>query len=225
MPGLGTTAPAYDRVIQDVARHGNLRVQRGSLAGSRIAPQTLRLPSQSARLAWLAQNIPDLPGTAIVYVLSPSLQRNHVNRERPAPGSEEAAGNAVRTQCLAPSARPARPGLYSEEVVAATDLRLTLPPMPRPPDAIRSMFTTGTWRFETAGARESVSAVCSWRSCAASAGRRGPGLASWQRPSTSYSTQVKTWLKRADSERLASKLSRPVRYRWTSNVTEPLLEE
>lgn len=71
MPVLGTTATANDRVIQDVAQQlGNLRVQRGSLRRSSIALQTLRLPSQSARLAWLAQHIADLPGTGIVYVLT-----------------------------------------------------------------------------------------------------------------------------------------------------------
>jgi ATP-dependent DNA helicase RecQ len=32
--------------------------------------QTLRLPDQTSRLAWLAQRIPELPGTGIVYVLT-----------------------------------------------------------------------------------------------------------------------------------------------------------
>jgi ATP-dependent DNA helicase RecQ len=32
--------------------------------------QTLRLPDQSARLAWLAEHVPELPGTGIIYTLT-----------------------------------------------------------------------------------------------------------------------------------------------------------
>lgn len=71
MPLLGTTATANDRVIEDVqSQLGNIQVLRGPLIRESLALQTLRLPDQAARLAWLAQHIPELPGTGIVYVLT-----------------------------------------------------------------------------------------------------------------------------------------------------------
>ena len=45
-------------------------MQRGPLARETLALQTLRLPDQSARLAWLAEHLPELPGTGIVYTLT-----------------------------------------------------------------------------------------------------------------------------------------------------------
>ena len=71
MPVLGTTATANNRVIQDVQMQlGDIKIQRGTLVRDSLVLQTLRLPNQSARLAWLAQHIPELPGTGIVYVLT-----------------------------------------------------------------------------------------------------------------------------------------------------------
>jgi ATP-dependent DNA helicase RecQ len=71
MPVLGTTATANNRVLDDVrAQLGDIDVQRGSLTRASLALQTLRLPDQSARLAWLAEHLPELPGTGIVYVLT-----------------------------------------------------------------------------------------------------------------------------------------------------------
>lgn len=71
MPVLGTTATANNRVLADVqAQLGDIHVLRGSLARDSLALQTLRLPDQASRLAWLAQHIPELPGTGIVYVLT-----------------------------------------------------------------------------------------------------------------------------------------------------------
>jgi ATP-dependent DNA helicase RecQ len=71
MPVLGTTATANDRVIQDVrAQLGDIDIQRGPLARGSLALQTIRLPDQAARLAWLAQHIPKLPGTGIIHVLT-----------------------------------------------------------------------------------------------------------------------------------------------------------
>ncbi len=70
-PLLGTTATANDRVIADVrAQLGDIHIQRGSLVRKSLILQTLRLPDQAARLAWLAEHIPELPGTGIVYVLT-----------------------------------------------------------------------------------------------------------------------------------------------------------
>jgi ATP-dependent DNA helicase RecQ len=71
MPVLGTTATANDRVVQDVCSQlGNIEVQRGPLTRESLVLQTLRLPDQAARLAWLAQQLPKLPGTGIVYTLT-----------------------------------------------------------------------------------------------------------------------------------------------------------
>jgi ATP-dependent DNA helicase RecQ len=71
MPILGTTATANNRVVADVqAQLGNIGVQRGPLTRDTLALQTLRLPDQSARLAWLAEHVPQLPGTGIIYTLT-----------------------------------------------------------------------------------------------------------------------------------------------------------
>jgi len=71
MPILGTTATANNRVIADIrAQLGEIRVQRGPLMRASLALQTIRLAGQAERLAWLAQYIPELPGTGIVYVLT-----------------------------------------------------------------------------------------------------------------------------------------------------------
>lgn len=71
LPVLGTTATANDRVIGDVVDQlGNLQVQRGRLMRESLHLQTLVLPDQAARLAWLADTIPGLPGTGVVYALT-----------------------------------------------------------------------------------------------------------------------------------------------------------
>ncbi|MEI6705899.1 MAG: RecQ family ATP-dependent DNA helicase [Methylococcales bacterium] len=70
-PVLGTTATANNRVITDIQNQlGNIQIQRGSLIRDSLALQTILMPDQSARLAWLAQIIPILKGTGIVYVLT-----------------------------------------------------------------------------------------------------------------------------------------------------------
>ena len=71
MPILGTTATANNRVIQDVrVQLGHIGIQRGSLMRDTLALQNIRLPSQAARLAWLAEHIDALPGTGIIYTLT-----------------------------------------------------------------------------------------------------------------------------------------------------------
>jgi len=71
MPILGTTATANNRVVADVrAQLGDIGIQRGPLMRDTLALQTIRMPDQSARLAWLANHVPALPGTGIVYVLT-----------------------------------------------------------------------------------------------------------------------------------------------------------
>jgi len=71
MPVLGTTATANNRVVDDVVGQlGDVMVQRGPLMRDTLSLQATRLPDQSARLAWLAEHVPTLPGTGIIYVLT-----------------------------------------------------------------------------------------------------------------------------------------------------------
>ena len=69
---LATTATANDRVMDDLATvlGPGLDVLRGDLDRPSLTLQTIRLPRQSERLAWLAQQLPALPGSGIVYTLT-----------------------------------------------------------------------------------------------------------------------------------------------------------
>lgn len=70
-PVLGTTATANNRVVADIQTQlGNIQIHRGLLIRESLALQTMVLPDQASRLAWLAQVIPTLPGTGIVYTLT-----------------------------------------------------------------------------------------------------------------------------------------------------------
>lgn len=72
VPLLATTATANDRVVADVAEQlgPELVVLRGSLARPTLRLQTIRLADQADRLAWLAEHLPRLPGSGIVYCLT-----------------------------------------------------------------------------------------------------------------------------------------------------------
>lgn len=72
---LATTATANDRVIDDLAGVDgalgpNLAISRGDLQRPSLALQTLRLSSPAERLAWLADQLPKLSGSGIVYTLT-----------------------------------------------------------------------------------------------------------------------------------------------------------
>ena len=69
---LATTATANDRVMDDLATAlgPGLEVLRGDLDRPSLRLQTIRLPRQSERLAWLAEQLPALPGSGIVYALT-----------------------------------------------------------------------------------------------------------------------------------------------------------
>lgn len=70
-PVLGTTATANIRVVEDIQTQlGDIKIHRGPLIRESLALQTLQLPDQASRLAWLAQVIPTLPGTGIIYTLT-----------------------------------------------------------------------------------------------------------------------------------------------------------
>ncbi len=71
VPIVGTTATANDRVIDDATQQlGEVSVQRGPLMRESLHLQTLRLATQAERLAWLAEQIDELPGTGIIYALT-----------------------------------------------------------------------------------------------------------------------------------------------------------
>jgi ATP-dependent DNA helicase RecQ len=69
---LATTATANNRVMDDLQAvlGPSLHVSRGDLNRPSLMLQTMRLPSQAARLAWLAEQVPTLPGHGIIYTLT-----------------------------------------------------------------------------------------------------------------------------------------------------------
>ena len=70
-PVLCTTATANQRVVDDIqAQLGDIQIKRGPLIRESLALQTIVLPKQAARMAWLAQVIPTLSGTGIIYTLT-----------------------------------------------------------------------------------------------------------------------------------------------------------
>jgi len=72
IPVLTTTATANNRVVDDIKTQlgDNLRISRGDLTRKSLRLQNIYLPSQAARLAWLAQHLPQLPGSGIIYALT-----------------------------------------------------------------------------------------------------------------------------------------------------------
>lgn len=69
---LATTATANNRVMKDLSSvlGPNLHVVRGDLNRSSLTLQTIRLPSQAERLAWLAEQLATLQGHGIIYTLT-----------------------------------------------------------------------------------------------------------------------------------------------------------
>jgi ATP-dependent DNA helicase RecQ len=69
---LATTATANHRVVDDVQVQlgGVVTLQRGALIRNSLVLQTVTLNSPAERLAWLADHLPGLPGTGIVYTLT-----------------------------------------------------------------------------------------------------------------------------------------------------------
>ena len=71
-PVLATTATANARVVGDVAEQlgeGTLTL-RGALDRESLHLAVLELPDAAHRLAWLAEHLPELPGSGIVYTLT-----------------------------------------------------------------------------------------------------------------------------------------------------------
>ncbi len=72
VPVLATTATANNRVVNDIKLllGDELILLRGPLIRKSLKLQNINMPSPSARMAWLAQTIPTLPGSGIVYTLT-----------------------------------------------------------------------------------------------------------------------------------------------------------
>ena len=80
MPVLGTTATANNRVCEDiVSQLGDIEIIRGSLIRESLILQNIIMDDQASRLAWLKENIPNLPGSGIIYVLT---KRDAINVTR-----------------------------------------------------------------------------------------------------------------------------------------------
>ncbi|MEN6370556.1 MAG: RecQ family ATP-dependent DNA helicase [Armatimonadota bacterium] len=71
-PALATTATANDRVVEDVVSQlgAELKVIRGPLVRQSLRLQNILMPSRAARMAWLAEYLPKMKGSGIVYTLT-----------------------------------------------------------------------------------------------------------------------------------------------------------
>ena len=69
---LGTTATANKRVMDDLTEilGPDITTMRGDLSRPSLLLQTIWMPSQAERLAWLAERLPEIKGSGIVYVLT-----------------------------------------------------------------------------------------------------------------------------------------------------------
>jgi ATP-dependent DNA helicase RecQ len=77
LPVLATTATANARVTDDVAEQlgtggGSALVLRGSLDRESLRLSVLSLRDSASRLAWLAEQLGELPGSGIIYTLTVS---------------------------------------------------------------------------------------------------------------------------------------------------------
>jgi ATP-dependent DNA helicase RecQ len=91
VPILATTATANDRVVEDIVSQlaSGLTIHRGPLQRDSLRLQNIVLPGRAARLAWLAEHLPSLPGSGIIYTLTIEdarrvaawLQRKQINAE------------------------------------------------------------------------------------------------------------------------------------------------
>lgn len=72
IPLLATTATANDRVVADVVKQIGpyLQVVRGPLVRESLHLQNITLTRQASRLAWLAEQVPHLSGSGIIYTLT-----------------------------------------------------------------------------------------------------------------------------------------------------------
>jgi len=71
-PVLCTTATATATVAADIAHlfGGVWEIQRGSLARDSLHLYAFTIPTKQGRMAWLAQNVPRLPGCGVIFALT-----------------------------------------------------------------------------------------------------------------------------------------------------------
>lgn len=69
---LATTATANNRVMSDLVQvlGPNIHVSHGDLSRPSLTLQTISMPSQAKRLAWLAEQLQTLEGSGIIYTLT-----------------------------------------------------------------------------------------------------------------------------------------------------------
>ncbi|MBW4598896.1 MAG: RecQ family ATP-dependent DNA helicase [Calothrix sp. FI2-JRJ7] len=72
IPVLATTATANNRVVNDITAQigSNLQVLTGTLTRESLHLQNIHLPSPAERMAWLVEQVPNLPGSGIIYTLT-----------------------------------------------------------------------------------------------------------------------------------------------------------
>jgi ATP-dependent DNA helicase RecQ len=72
VPVLATTATANDRVVADLLSQlgPHLVAIRGPLTRESLTLQNIPMPSKAARMAWVADHVPRLPGSGIIYTLT-----------------------------------------------------------------------------------------------------------------------------------------------------------
>ena len=72
VPVVATTATANDRVVGDVLSQlgDQIVLSRGPLIRESLMLQNINMPSPAARMAWLAETIPVLSGSGILYTLT-----------------------------------------------------------------------------------------------------------------------------------------------------------
>ena len=69
---LATTATANNRVLADIQHQlgDSLQIIRGQLTRESLQLQNIPIPSPAARMAWLVDRLPELPGSGIIYTLT-----------------------------------------------------------------------------------------------------------------------------------------------------------
>jgi len=72
IPVLVTTATANNRVVKDIVGQigESIIVIRGALLRKSLCLQNIHLSNQAERMAWLAERVPQLPGSGIIYTLT-----------------------------------------------------------------------------------------------------------------------------------------------------------
>jgi ATP-dependent DNA helicase RecQ len=72
VPVLATTATANDRVVTDLEEQlgPHLTTIRGPLTRESLNLGNVVLPAKAARMAWLAHQVPQMPGSGIIYTLT-----------------------------------------------------------------------------------------------------------------------------------------------------------